>query len=178
MKIYTMIHSTKLFRKSTRFTSLLLLVLGLSACANNRSKNANVVRPEHAITKAQAIELSNNYTARYDNNSRAIGKPDNRSTWYSLDELKNYIAYIEAQGKEQGYAVDGIRFYLGAYSADNKDADKQNFTTIFLAPTGMKMGTMIERSMSSGTANQDILTIDAYNFGSGGWPPHTSYGGN
>lgn len=168
-------HKTHLFKAPSKLISSLFIALVLSACVNS-PKVVNATKPEHAITKEQAIELSKNYTARYDSASRLIGKEDNRSTWYSLDELKNYIAYIETQGKEQGYAVDGIRFYIGAYNADNKDADKQNLTTIFLAPTGKKIGTMTERSMSSNPGSEDILTINAYNFGHSGWPPHLSYG--
>lgn len=160
------------FFKSCIFT---ILALGLNACVNNRSNSVNATRPDHAITKERAIELSNNYTARYESISQLINKEDNRSTWYSLEELKNYIAYVETEGKKQGYAVDGIRFYIGAYGVDDKNLEKQNFTTIFLAPTGNKIGSMTERSMSPNTNSQDIVTIDAYNFGEHGWPPHSVY---
>ncbi len=161
-----------------KITLLLLLSLGLATCVNNHPNSVNAIRPEHAITKEQAISLINNYTARYDTISRLIGKEDNRSTWYSLDELKNYIAYVETEGKKQGIAVDGIRFYIGAYGVDDKNPEKQNLTTIFLAPTGNKMGSMTERSMSPNTNSQDIVTIDAYNFGQNGWPPHSVYPNN
>jgi hypothetical protein len=166
---------TQLFQTSLKVGACLILAFLINACVNS-PKVVNTARPEHAITKEQAVELSNNYTLRYDSVSRVIGKEDNRSTWYSLEELKNYIAYVEAQGKAQGYMVDGIRFYIGAYGVDYKDAAKQNLTTIFLAPTGMKMGTMNERSMSSNQSSPDITEIDAYNLGQNGWPPHKTYG--
>ncbi len=156
----------------------LLLSLGIIACVNNHPNSDKAIRPDHAITKEQAITLINNYTARYDTISKLIGKEDNRSTWYSLDELKNYIAYAEAEGKKQGIAVNGIRFYIGAYASDDKNLEKQNLTTIFLAPTGNKIGSMTERSMSQNTYSQDIVTIDAYNFGQTGWPPHSVYPNN
>jgi len=168
----------KFFKNSTRLLGCFAIVLGLAACDNTNTKAVKITKPAHAISKKRAISLSNNYTARYDSISRIIGKEDNRSTWYSLKELKAYIAYIEAQGKEQGYAVDGIRFYLGAYPANDKDPKKQNETTIFLAPTGKKIGATKKRSKNSNPTSPDIMTIDAYNFGGNGWPPHKTYSNN
>ncbi len=171
-------YKSNFFKNSIRLIGCFVLVLSLAACTNTNSKPVKVAKPAHAISKERAITLSNNYTARYDSINRIIGKEDNRSTWYSLKELKAYIAYIEAQGKEQGYAVDGIRFYLGAYGVDDKNPKRQNETTIFLAPTGKKIGAMTERSMSTNPTSPDIITIDAYNFGGNGWPPSGVYPNN
>jgi len=167
---------TYLTKQLTRIFLLFLFIASLTAC-NDTTTQTIVKKPTHAISKKRAIALSNNYTARYDSISRVIGKKDNRSTWYSLKELKDYIAYIESQGKEQGYAVDGIRFYLGAYSAENKDPNKQNFTTIFLAPTGKKINAQTEKNSDNPTS-PDIDSIDPFNFGTGGWPPQRIYSGN
>jgi len=166
----------KILKISIKLIGCFVLVIILAACTN--TKPIKVTKPAHAISKERAITLSNNYTARYDSISRIIGREDNRSTWYSLKELKTYMAYIEAQGKEQGYAVDGIRFYLGAYPADDKNPKKQNETTIFLAPTGKKIGTDSQKTTESNPSSPDIMTIDAYNFGGNGWPPSGIYPNN
>jgi len=166
------------FKNSIKLIGCFVLVLSITACVNTNTKPTKIVKPAHAISKKRAKLLSNNYNTRYDSISRIIGKKDNRSTWYSLKELKTYIAYIEAQGKKQGYTVDGIRFYLGAYPADEKNPKKQNETTIFLAPTGKKIGNMAEKSMITNPYSRDITTIDAYNFGQGGWPPNGVYPNN
>jgi len=165
----------KIIKNSIKLVGYFVLVLSTVGCVNTNTKPVKITKPAHAISVNRAKMLSNNYTARYDSISRIIKKEDNRSTWYSLKELKTYIAYIEAQGKEQGYAVDGIRFYLGAYSADNKNPKKQNETTIFLAPTGKKINANVNKSKRESLASPDILTIDAYNFGDPGWPPHKEY---
>lgn len=170
-----MTNKTKLIRTSFKLIGVLLLALSLNACVNNNQKVVNTTRPDHAITKDQAIALSDNYKARYDGISRAIGKQDNRSTWYSLAELKQYIAYIEAQGNEKKYDVDGVRFYLGAYSTSDKNPDKQNYTTIFLVPTGKKAGAVTKSSAPPVTASPDITDIDPYNLGAGGFPPSGVY---
>jgi hypothetical protein len=167
---------THLTKQLTRIFLMFLFIASLTACKDTTTQ-AVVKKPTNAISKKRAIALSNNYTARYDSISRIIGKQDNRSTWYSLKELKDYIAYIESQGKEQGYTVDGIRFYLGAYGAENKDPNKQNFTTIFLAPTGKKTNAQTERNSDNPTS-PDINSIDAFNWGTGGWPPQSTYPAN
>jgi len=171
-----MIYKSLFFKNSINFIGCLVLALSITACVNTNTKPVKVAKPAHAISKDRAIALSKNYTARYDSISRVIGKKDNRSTWYSLKELKTYIAYIEAQGKAQGYAVDGIRFYLGAYAKNNKNPEKQNYTTIFLAPTGKKIGVTTKSSAPPITASSDILAIDPYNLGQGGYPPSSGYG--
>jgi len=171
-----MINKLNFFNNYVQIIGCFVLVIILTACTNTNP--TKVVKPSHAISKEHAITLSNNYTARYDSISRIIGKEDNRSTWYSLKELKAYIAYIEVQGKEQGYAVDGIRFYLGAYAKDNKNPKKQNETTIFLSPTGKKTGTETQKTMGANPTSPDIMTIEAYNFGGNGWPPSGVYPNN
>jgi len=171
-------YKQKRINNSIKLVGFIMLFFSLTACVNTNSNPTKIVKPAHAISKERAISLSNNYTARYDSISRIIKKEDNRSTWYSLKELKAYITYIEAQGKEQGYAVDGIRFYLGAYPKDDKNPKRQNETTIFLAPTGKKTNAKADKSAGTSLSSPDILTIDAYNFGQGGWPPNGIYPNN
>jgi len=137
-------------------------------------------RPKNLITKERAIELCEAHASKHEAISSAIGKQDNRSTWYSLTELKEYMAYIEAQGREKGYNVDGIRFYIGSYPENDRASEKSNSTTVFLAPTGTKIGRQkIGRqktiAVSQNLSSPDISDIKAFNMGSDGWPPNGVY---
>jgi hypothetical protein len=132
-------------------------------------------KPKNLITKERAIELCEAHAGKHKAISSAIGKQDNRSTWYSLEELKEYIAYIETQGREKGYNVDGIRFYIGSYPENDRISGKSNSTTIFLAPTGNKVTRARTMKMAAPTASPDITEIGPFNFGHDGNPPGSDY---
>jgi len=135
-------------------------------------------KPNNLITKERAIELCKAHDTKHAAISRAINAQDNRSTWYSLEELKEYIAYIEAQGREKGYNVEGIRFYVGSYPENDRVSGKSNSTTIFLAPTGTKANQRKAMTVSQESSSPDITEIDPLNMGQTGWPPHASYPNN
>lgn len=135
-------------------------------------------KPNNLITKERAIELCKAHDTKHAAISRAINAQDNRSTWYSLEELKEYIAYIEAQGREKGYNVDGIRFYIGSYPENDRASGKSNSTTIFLAPTGSKSTEGKAMTVSLESSSPDITEIDPFNFGKGGIPPTGVYPNN
>lgn len=103
------------------------------------------------ITKQQATELCNDFDKKYAELSNFIKKDDNRSVLFSLEELKEYISYIE---NNKNHKINGIRVYLGS----NKET---NLTTVFLSPT---------------ENGKDITSLDAYNFGDVGDPVNNKYG--
>ena len=135
-------------------------------------------KPKNLITKEHAIELCNDYTPKYKAACKVADKQDSRSTWFSIEELKEYIAYIEDEGKNKGYNIEGIRFYLGSYPKNDKKIDKRNFTTLFLAPTGTKATDQKAMAVSQNTTSPDITEIEPLNFGNTGWPPHATYPNN
>lgn len=102
------------------------------------------------ITKNEAVKLCDNFDAKHAELTKFIKKDDNRSVLFSLEELKNYISYVE----EQNDKIDGIRVYLGS----NKETQ---MTTVFLCPT---------------EKGKDNTSIDAYNMGASGNPPNKKYG--
>ena len=108
------------------------------------------------ITSSEAKELCNNYDSKYAELSKLIGKDDNRSSYIPLSELKDYIDYLESSGE----GVDGIRIYLGSY--DKNETGKEDFTTVFIAPTKEKT---------------DVTSLKAFNRGVYGNPPSKKYGG-
>lgn len=135
-------------------------------------------KPSKLITKERAIELCNAHSKKQEILNRATGKEDNRSTWYSLEDLKLYIAYIEAQGIKKGFKVDGIRFYIGSYPENDSVSGKSNTTTVFLAPTGTKTGQGQPVTLTKNASSPDITEIKPFNFGHDGWPPQSVYPNN
>lgn len=101
------------------------------------------------ITPTEAAKLCDNFDSKYSKLCDFIGKDDNRSVLFSLQELKSYIDYLENNNGE----INGIRVYLGSY-------DNTNLTTVFLAPT------------IDGT---DDTSLKVLNFGDPGDPPKNKY---
>ncbi len=62
---------------------------------------------------------------------------DDRSTWWSIDDIENYIAFAKNQTDSLDYGITGIRVYLGVYG-DNAGRTKKNLSTMFLVPTVKK----------------------------------------
>ena len=126
--------------------------------------------PKGLITPQEAKALNNAYNKRCELVSKRVTKrPDNRSTWFSLDEIKNYLAYAEAQTKELGYDMDGIRIYCGAYPEQNGQA---GYSTTFIVPTAS--GAREGKDSGKGISH-DISDADGLNNGSQGFPPNASY---
>lgn len=97
------------------------------------------------------------------------------SSWFSLDQLKEYIAYIEEQGKSKDITVNGIRIYFGAYSEKDKDKDKKGLSTVFLVPTQSKIGAQQKDGLAGEEGGSDITDIDGMNNGGLGQPPSAVY---
>lgn len=109
------------------------------------------------ISSTEAIQLCNNYDTKNSNNKNLIGKDDNRSCLFTIQELKDYIKYLEDSGNN----IDGIRVYIGAYSNNQSRTSNNELTTVFLAPT------------SNGVDN---TKLNALNWGEIGNPPKKKYG--
>ena len=113
------------------------------------------------------------------NISKGKHDKDAVSSWFSLDDLQDYIDYLKASDPN----VNGVRVYLGAYSEKEHPEKKDEcLTTVFMVPTkpGTSTGTM-EKSgtMSvSSTDNEDDPDLEALNGGTIGEPPsRPPYGG-
>jgi len=97
---------------------------------------------------------------RWVHNSKRIGKEDSLSTWYSVEELEQFIDTIKQHG------ADGIKFYFAAYPAEYpKKPEFAGRQTIVLVATK-------SRETEAGIANKDIYitteketNILAYNMG-------------
>ncbi len=124
--------------------------------------------PKGLITPAEAKKLNDAYTERHELISKNITKrPDNRSSWYSLEEIKAFIEYAEAQAKDLGYEMDGIRIYCGAYPEENGQA---GYSTAFLIPT-----TSGSLGKDGNGSSRDMPGGDGLNIGQQGQPPNANY---
>lgn len=114
--------------------------------------------PKGIITATEARELNDNWTnLRKKETDLAAGKPDNRSSWYSLQDMEDFIAVIKRENKN----VNGVRFYLGV---ETSKADPKGYTTIFMVPTE-----------NNGGKNSDILNAKGMDMGDAGDPPSANY---
>lgn len=135
------------------------------------------------ITSAEAKELNQNFikTRSKELNKiveRETGKPNEKdaiSSWFSIEDLKGYIAYVEAEGKAKNITVDGLRVYFGAYSKNDKKEDKKALSTVFLVPTQTKVGSLQNDGAAAVAISSDIEGIDGMNSGGLGFPPSAEY---
>ena len=135
------------------------------------------------ITPKEAKELNQNFVKTRGKALDKIvekerGKPNEKdavSSWFSLDDLKEYIAYVEAEGKAKNIPINGLRVYFGAYAKNNKKAEKDALTTVFFIPTTPKVGSLQKDGGGDDDGVSDVEDIDGMNNGSVGYPPSAEY---
>lgn len=135
-----------------------------------------IVEPKGLITQKEAKVLDEAYNLRHNIISDSLFKNtetgDNRSSWWPIENIQNYITYAENQAGELGYTLDGLRLYLGAHP----DADGETgLTTIFFIPTGTKNTSQGSVFPSLQSGSEDIPGGDGLNFGQQGHPPGANY---
>lgn len=133
----------------------------------NLSRSTQVVL-DYANTKGfksmsipQAMILKRNYMANHlPAIKKALNIEDTESLYYTLDELKNMIWYIEYYAKASGLNVKpedlGVNVHFGQYPTTNLlkqfpqleqfggEANKAGKTTIFFVPTVIQNGRRFE----------------------------------
>lgn len=120
------------------------------------------------ITPEEAKKLNDAFTSRCELISKDIVKrPDNRSSWYSLKDLKKYLKYAKKQAKQNGHKMNGVRIYCGAYPTVG---DEVGYSTSFIVPTAK-----IIDGKDGGGGNGDIPDGDGLNKGHQGDPPNANY---
>ncbi len=101
-----------------------------------------IVKPKGVISVEQATILSDNWTryrkAAVDSAAQAQGREqDDRSVFWSLEDVQQYLEYAKHYSDSLGYRMTGIQVYLGVYGKE-AGPEKSNLTTMFMAPTGVK----------------------------------------
>jgi hypothetical protein len=115
------------------------------------------------IPPEEAKKLSDAYAPRCELISKSIGKEDNRSSWWSLSDIRKYLDYAEKQARGLGYEMNGIRVYCGAHGEDG-------LSTSFIVPT-----TRLIDGKDGGGGNTDIPQGVGFNHGQHGDPPGAGY---
>lgn len=134
------------------------------------------VTPKGIITSEQAKTLDRAYDLKHRIINDSLFKKstdggDNRSSWWAIEDIQNYINHAENQAGELGYTMDGLRVYLGSYP-DAKG--ETGLTTLFFVPTGSiikSQGSMFPIQIGGG----DIPGGDGLNMGESGLPPGANY---
>lgn len=140
------------------------------------TSEVSVTTPKGLITADQMKQLDQAYNPRHRLISDSIvnrAGGDNRSSWYDLDEVRNYLNYAEKEAEKLGYTMDGIRVYLGAHPDQNGQA---GYTTMFFVPTGRSnqaVASMFSFSMADDSG--DIPGGGGLNHGGQGDPPEANY---
>lgn len=96
---------------------------------------------------------------------------DNRSSWWKLETIENYLAHAKTQAKDNQKVMDGLRVYLGSYPSEG---GQTGLTTMFFIPTGYSStseGSMIPFQDKSA----DLTDSDGLNLGQNGYPPDANY---
>ncbi|TXD54187.1 MULTISPECIES: hypothetical protein [unclassified Polaribacter] len=132
----------------TSSIAILLFILMFSSCsektkAPESSCYPNNKRPSEAITYEEMSAMMDTYEkgAKKELNKymkKISGGKDSISTnynWYKLDELKQYIAYIERISKEKDIEVTGFRIYPTSYPKNYSIEDLQGRQTLIFTPT-------------------------------------------
>ena len=147
-----------------------------SSCTDSPKSNKPTAPPSGIISSKEAMQLDAEYTrTRVPAIDSAIGMKDNRSSWWSLQDIKDYIAYAEEQAKDQGYKLEGLRIYQGAYPKDYSDRKVAGYSTVFIVPTGVKTDRQTGSFFSINMQGSDITSISPLNRGHQGDPPQASY---
>lgn len=135
--------------------------------------STNIIKPSGVISAKEGIALDTNFNTRHSLISKDIVKrPDNRSSWWSLKDVRDYLDYAENQSKELGYTMDGVRVYLGAYP-DQKGV--AGYTTMFMVPTSSEaVQDKNEKVLKAGDGG-DVPGGDPLNDGGDGYPPSANF---
>jgi len=144
-------------------------------CCTNDTGEMTPTLPKGLITPKEAIALDNEYDSRYQLISDSIVTRkggDNRSSWFSIDEIESFLLYAENQAGELNYTMNGIRIYLGA---EPKDAQGAGYTTMFIMPTGYQNKSEGNMFMFQKASNGDIVGGNGLNHGDEGEPPGSNY---
>ena len=124
--------------------------------------------------EAKALDKAYDIKHRIINDSlfkKSTNGGDNRSSWWSISNIQNFINHAENQAGELGYSLDGLRVYLGSYP--DKDGET-GLTTMFIIPT-CKKNTAKGGLFSMQTHGGDIDGADGLNMGKDGNPPSSNY---
>lgn len=103
-----------------------------------------VFAPKQIISLEEADQLFTNYTERRANTILKMELAEQveeekefvptRFVTFDINVLKDYIAFVEQEGKKGGTQVDSLRIYLGNYGKNKESWKKKKRNTVFFVP--------------------------------------------
>lgn len=107
------------------------------SCYPNSEKPSQVITYEEMADMMDAFDNGpkkelNKYLKKVSKGKDSISTVYN---WYKLDDLKQYIAYIEKISKEKDIPVTGFRIYPSTYPKNYKEKELRNVQTLIFTPT-------------------------------------------
>lgn len=156
---------------------LAILCFGIflfTSCKNDDSNPnpniPNLPNPEGLISVQEATAMEEAYKLEFYNilndvklNNYPGFEGAGRYVWFDLDEVKQYIAYVERHAAENGYNGNlGLRVYMGAKVQNNSiSGNPEPRQTVFFVPTIKQPNNDID---------QNILSAERLNLGGAGVP--------
>ncbi|MBL4745595.1 MAG: hypothetical protein JKY08_04445 [Flavobacteriaceae bacterium] len=133
-----------------------------------------VIKPNGLISPSQARKLNEQFIKTRSKEMNKIVKKltndkkeqDVYSTWFSIEELENFIAYTKEQATEKGKKLTGLNVFLGAYATDSKHPEKSDLSTVFFAPT-----TETNKLDVAVVSTEPDTDLEVLNKGTIGFPP-------
>lgn len=135
----------------TKLSLVICLSIFITSCKTdcnhsesvNESCYPNSKKPSQVITYEEMADMMDAYDKGAKKEldkylKKESGGKDSVSTkynWYKLEDLKQYIAYIERISKEKNIPVTGFRIYPTQYPKNYSDKKLQNRNTIIFTPT-------------------------------------------
>lgn len=132
--------------------------------------------PSGIIKPGEIQKLTEAYNPRYEAINDSIFKKfeggDNRSSWYSLEDLNNFLTLAEKQAGELNYTMTGVRIYPGAHAAEGENP---GYSTYLFVPTGYANKSEGNMFMYQRGGDGDIPGSNGLNNGDEGIPPGANY---
>lgn len=120
---------------------------------------------DQLINFEDAKKLESEYLrTRYNLLTETLGYEDARDFWFSVNDLKAYIAYIEENAPE-GSSNLGIRIYNAAYPKGFDERVKTGYSTVYLVPTALKSSVGNGFAPPQNGQNHNLTNLKALDFG-------------
>ncbi|MEE9409125.1 MAG: hypothetical protein V3V28_13740 [Polaribacter sp.] len=114
------------------FTCLLVFS---SCCSDCNKDKKEVTKPTNLLTYKEIASMLQHYDANKKQAlMKAFGKEDSRVINIPVEQLKNYIAYVEKLSKEKEIKLTSINFVMASYPENYKDEKVREFQTFFYIP--------------------------------------------
>ncbi|TMM32434.1 hypothetical protein FDT66_02930 [Polaribacter aestuariivivens] len=130
-----------------RTSIVLLLLILLNSCneiCNHEDHAVNNTRPSNAITYKEMAAMFHQYDVgqkkvldkyRGDFTANKNDTIESVSHYYEINQLKQYIAYLEKISKDKEITLTGIRIFSAAYPKNYKDKSLSGRYTLIFMPT-------------------------------------------